>query len=827
MWISVTKRQTYGLGVSSMSRGKREILRQAKDKSYEAMMKSPGDAARITQWILNKGWFEQFRLAREVEAVLEDNVRRAVVNPPSFQPRRRSRWGSSSGQSALGALNGDEVARMLLQRESVSRSNSVPSIASSSLSSSAATIIQSNLPATGALMSAATDPGQLGFPTVRKKQPKTAQRFREKGDTVSNLNTTRNRFPSIIAKPEQNLQASTDTAPNHRQTSIPSPHQLALQTPSHQANGNRSTVQIACDNNPILYLLSTNGTFDRKTISVPFYPDCIRIGRQTNAKTMPTPSNGFFDSKVLSRQHAEIWADQDAKIWIKDVKSSNGTFVNGERLSAENQDSEPHELQSQDLLELGIDIVSEDQKTVIHHKVAAKIEYAGMPGPSNSYAEIDYGDFDPANNTLIMSAQALMQARGRADSLPYNNRLGALPNIAGQNLSMSQQRQMNFWLTPVTMEHIVKRLTHEIRQAKIQTGDLGKVHTFLGDLISDESITEVDKSPVGATVPAPSVNASFHSELKSRFSDPPAPPPQQPLPEKPDFARSSHPPSPSLKRSSMERSRSISRISSLVESLASAKKEILIQNVRLKDLEILLTRERHAKELAEETAKNLMIQPDVKSGEKSTNGDENSLFTEEAFEPPPESPECITIEMKELPTEEIVESHTINETTLMLEDRLEKTLKDMQDLRKQMETYKNLAEIAESNRDLDRKTIAELTEKIRLGEDSTKLPYSENTLTYDNKAMVHSFHQNKDDNDNKADNESLLAFTSTKEYVTNSSAHAPLAMESGAVAEILTKNNSCCDPMYHTAPYASMIGVVLIGVGIMACLNGWPPKLEH
>lgn len=54
-----------------------EILRQAKDRSYEAMMKSPDDVARITQWILNKGWFEQFRLAREVEAVLKDNLKRA------------------------------------------------------------------------------------------------------------------------------------------------------------------------------------------------------------------------------------------------------------------------------------------------------------------------------------------------------------------------------------------------------------------------------------------------------------------------------------------------------------------------------------------------------------------------------------------------------------------------------------------------------------------------------------------------------------------------------------------------------------------------------
>ncbi|CAO3656465.1 unnamed protein product [Mucor hiemalis] len=32
----------------------------------------------------------------------------------------------------------------------------------------------------------------------------------------------------------------------------------------------------------------------------------LRIGRQTSQKTTPTAYNGYFDSKVLSRQHAEI-----------------------------------------------------------------------------------------------------------------------------------------------------------------------------------------------------------------------------------------------------------------------------------------------------------------------------------------------------------------------------------------------------------------------------------------------------------------------------------------------------------------------------------------
>lgn len=35
----------------------------------------------------------------------------------------------------------------------------------------------------------------------------------------------------------------------------------------------------------------------------------VKIGRQTNAKTVPGEKNGYFDSKVLSRQHAEVWEE--------------------------------------------------------------------------------------------------------------------------------------------------------------------------------------------------------------------------------------------------------------------------------------------------------------------------------------------------------------------------------------------------------------------------------------------------------------------------------------------------------------------------------------
>ena len=210
---------------------------------------------------------------------------------------------------------------------------------------------------------------------------------------------------------------------------------------------------------PVLSLLSLNGTFERKTIAVPFAPDSLRIGRQTNQKTVPTSSNGFFDSKVLSRQHAEIYAERNGKIYIRDVKSSNGTFVNGTRLSQENRESEPHELQTADHLELGIDIVSEDQKTVVHHKVAAKVEHAGFLSNTSNVLDMNFGDLDPANGNMMIPTAA-MQMRGRNASnmsMVSNGRM--MPNggmMAGQ-AGIPQQRP--FFLAPIATDQILKRLS--------------------------------------------------------------------------------------------------------------------------------------------------------------------------------------------------------------------------------------------------------------------------------------------------------------------------------------------------------------------------------
>ena len=103
---------------------------------------------------------------------------------------------------------------------------------------------------------------------------------------------------------------------------------------------------------PALHLFPLNDTFVPKQILLAPPGERIKIGRQTNAKTVPNSTNGYFDSKVLSRMHAEVWCEE-AKVYIKDVKSSNGTFINGDRLSAEGVESDVFELHSDDIVVRG------------------------------------------------------------------------------------------------------------------------------------------------------------------------------------------------------------------------------------------------------------------------------------------------------------------------------------------------------------------------------------------------------------------------------------------------------------------------------------------
>ncbi|KAI4456537.1 centrosomal protein [Holotrichia oblita] len=95
----------------------------------------------------------------------------------------------------------------------------------------------------------------------------------------------------------------------------------------------------------------------------------VKVGRSL-ARAKATPTNAIFDCKVLSRHHAVLWYDC-GKFYLQDTKSSNGTFVNNNRISS--NDSEPHEVSSGDIVQFGVDVVENNRK-VTHGCIIATLK---------------------------------------------------------------------------------------------------------------------------------------------------------------------------------------------------------------------------------------------------------------------------------------------------------------------------------------------------------------------------------------------------------------------------------------------------------------------
>ncbi|KAL4751569.1 hypothetical protein BDW72DRAFT_173265 [Aspergillus terricola var. indicus] len=739
----------------------------------------------------------------------------AVASPPSVQTGPRLGWYDSGdgGQGALSSMNPDEVSRMFMPRKTLHRSNSSSSIGSNS---SASTIAASP---------SSTDAGQFAngdsATAASKKKPSRSVWPSSKSEPVSGISNARSQ-----AKPAFFSGAGASSAMSAvQQPSSILPSQHLLQ--SSQQNGVRAGSTPAGDPPAILTLIPLNGTFEKKQITLPYFPETLRIGRQTNAKTVPTSKNGFFDSKVLSRQHAEIWADRaTGKVLIRDVKSSNGTFLNGQRLSPENRESEAHEIRENDTLELGIDIVSEDQKTIVHHKVSAKVEHAGVYGTVPNIFDLTLGDLDPASgNGLLPSplSQPLSHLRGRAGSASSTR--SAQSNASSQFNALQQQRQMNYWSSPLSIEQVVKRLTSEMKQAKQQQQELRQTDEFLTGLMkSGAAEKEKQKHSPSDSISSRQVNGRPKMprvDSFSRFSEPPAPPPQQPLPEKPDaLPRNGVDAISPLKRTDTEKpkmsagsspvSRESSQILSLIEALSSAKRELDTQGARVKELEQLLLQERLARESAEQKAKSLEL--------FSAKGPERpSAPTQESQEDGlPENADHETTVNKS--DSQLIDGPTVQEPghapaedqTEKLQRRLETMMEDMEAMRKQLSSYKERAEKAEAETGEARKSLAEMVETLRKERPVVRDRKSESPLR-DTKIV---------DDSSPVDDESTRAVNHS-EADSQDAASLPRSKGADTGTELATQPHKRLDAVEQASPLASMLGVVLLGVGLMAYLNGW------
>lgn len=102
-------------------------------------------------------------------------------------------------------------------------------------------------------------------------------------------------------------------------------------------------------------------TFPPMARTLPSEDSIIRVGRYSERDAAPNPPPNMpsaapvgFKSKVVSRKHCEFWC-QNGQWYIRDVKSSSGTFLNHIRLSQPSVESRPFPVKDGDVVQLGID----------------------------------------------------------------------------------------------------------------------------------------------------------------------------------------------------------------------------------------------------------------------------------------------------------------------------------------------------------------------------------------------------------------------------------------------------------------------------------------
>ncbi|EMD31989.1 hypothetical protein CERSUDRAFT_144523 [Gelatoporia subvermispora B] len=293
---------------------------------------------------------------------------------------------------------------------------------------------------------------------------------------------------------------------------------------------------------PALYLYPLNDSFVPKHISL-VNQQRVKIGRQTNAKTVPAERNGFFDSKVLSRQHAEVW-EENGKIFIKDVKSSNGTFINGDRLSQEGLESEPFELKTDDIVEFGIDIVGEDNRTIIHHKVAARVFCVFTEQDAQAAARAE-AQQSPTGH--VSSAGSAASGSGTGFNFANGQQPGVggvagqrRPTLQAQSLTSLGSMGQNVRApgrSGLTFDHILSRLQGELQKSRdtgaelhATTGSLNEIHDTLGGNLPPnlpsypQTLPSVmppaaPQQPEPEPHPAPAESASVLAELQAQLRE--------------------------------------------------------------------------------------------------------------------------------------------------------------------------------------------------------------------------------------------------------------------------------------------------------------------
>ncbi|GAA5799591.1 hypothetical protein HPULCUR_005007 [Helicostylum pulchrum] len=105
----------------------------------------------------------------------------------------------------------------------------------------------------------------------------------------------------------------------------------------------------------------------------------IRIGRYSERHANLNCMS--FKSKVVSRCHSEVWVETNGKLYIRDTKSSSGTFLNHVRLSPAGNESRPVELSDGDIVQLGVDFQGGREEMYRSVKMRFELNRSSRPRP--------------------------------------------------------------------------------------------------------------------------------------------------------------------------------------------------------------------------------------------------------------------------------------------------------------------------------------------------------------------------------------------------------------------------------------------------------------
>uniref|UniRef100_A0A8B9JHH9 Sarcolemmal membrane-associated protein n=1 Tax=Astyanax mexicanus TaxID=7994 RepID=A0A8B9JHH9_ASTMX len=187
----------------------------------------------------------------------------------------------------------------------------------------------------------------------------------------------------------------------------------------------------------------------------------VKIGRSV-ARCRPAQNNATFDCKVLSRNHALVWFDhKTGKFYLQDTKSSNGTFINSQRLSRGSEESPPCEVLSGDIIQFGVD-VTENTRKVTHGCIVSTIKLFlpdGMEARRRSENIPTVPTPAVAANTPSMYSQELFQlSQYLQEALHREQMLEQKLATLQRLLASTQEASESSWQALIDEDRLLSRL---------------------------------------------------------------------------------------------------------------------------------------------------------------------------------------------------------------------------------------------------------------------------------------------------------------------------------------------------------------------------------